>query len=84
MIKSRFDDCQAKVCSAVPKIMIVVGVAAGLGLETTSDAAQYYIVSFVAGSFIYIASDIWKNLFKTKILWRNVSELLLLILGMGL
>ena len=84
MIKSRFDDCQAKVCSAVPKIMIVVGVAAGLGLETTSEAAKYYIVSFVAGSFIYIASDIWKNLFQTSSLKRNIAECSLLIIGVGI
>lgn len=70
--KSEFTSCQIKICSAVPKITTLIGVAIGLALHSTGEAAEYYILSFVAGNFIYLAADIWKNLFMNKLLWKIV------------
>lgn len=48
--------------------MAVVGAVIGLSTSELSDVAQDYIMVFVAGNFIYIASDIWKHLFNDN--WK--------------
>lgn len=73
LIKSGFDDCQTTTWSAIPKVMIIPGIAAGVGLQATSEAARFYILTVVAGTFLYIASDIWKNLFLTNNKWKNLA-----------
>jgi hypothetical protein len=40
------------------------GVIAGLAAVNLNDVAQTYIMVSVAGNFIYIAADIWQNLFR--------------------
>jgi uncharacterized membrane protein len=39
---------------------------------------------FVAGNFLYISADIWKNLFKNRQASRNLFEFFGLALGVGI
>ena len=50
-------------------LISIVGVLIGLGINSLDDATKAYILVFVAGNFIYIAADIWRNLFKNKTGW---------------
>jgi zinc transporter ZupT len=59
------------------------GVLLGLGLGSISEAAEIYIMSFVAGNFIYIGADIWRNLLKNKNALGNVLEFLSFCIGVG-
>lgn len=65
-------------------LISIVGVLIGLGINSLDDATKAYILVFVAGNFIYIAADIWRNLFKNKTgWWKNIIEFLGLALGIG-
>lgn len=44
-------------------MLAVVGAIIGLSTSSLSEEAKEYIMVFVAGNFVYIASDIWKHLF---------------------
>lgn len=41
-------------------------------------------MTFVAGNFIYIAADIWRNLLKNKKKVMNMVEIFMFALGVGL
>lgn len=41
-------------------------------------------MTFVAGNFIYIAADIWRNLLKNKKKVMNTVEIFMFALGVGL
>jgi zinc transporter 7 len=68
LLKSRFSGCQTICSNGCINLLAVVGAVIGLSTSELSDAAQDYIMVFVAGNFIYIASDIWKHLFNDN--WK--------------
>lgn len=58
------------ICSnGVINLLAVVGAIIGLSTSSLSPQVQDYIMVFVAGNFVYIASDIWKHLFNDN--WKN-------------
>lgn len=63
-MKSRFSGIQTILCNGTINFLSLFGVIAGLAAVNLSDAAQTYIMVSVAGNFIYIAADIWQNLFR--------------------
>ena len=44
----------------------LIGVFIGLAVVNMSEVAKEYVMVFVAGNFIYIASDIWQHIIKNK------------------
>jgi hypothetical protein len=66
LLKSRFSSIQTILCNGTINFLSLFGVIAGLTAVNLSEIAQVYIMVSVAGNFIYIASDIWQNLFKNK------------------
>jgi zinc transporter ZupT len=53
-------------CNGVVNFVSLIGVFIGLAVVNLSEVAQTYIMVFVAGNFIYIASDIWQHILKNK------------------
>lgn len=72
LMKSNFDSCQTIFWNAIINTMSMVGVVVGLGLGSIGEAVQIYILAFVAGNFIYIGADIWRNLLKNKDACLNI------------
>jgi zinc transporter ZupT len=64
LLKSRFSSAQTILCNGTINFLSLFGVITGLAAINLSEIAQMYIMVSVAGNFIYIASDIWQNLFK--------------------
>jgi len=44
---------------------------------------QMYILSFVAGNFMYIGADIWKNLMRKSNALQNICEFMSFCVGVG-
>jgi zinc transporter ZupT len=72
LLKSGFSGIQTILCNGFINFMSLFGVIAGLGLGSIDDAAQNYIMVFVAGNFIYIGADIWKHLLRNKSILLNI------------
>ena len=83
LLKSKFTNFQTILCSGVINITALVGVILGLGLGEIGEVVQIYILTFVAGNFIYIGADIWRNLMKKKSACLNILEFLSFCLGVG-
>lgn len=66
LMKNKFDSCQTIFWNALINMISLVGVAIGLALGNIGDAVQQYVMTFVAGNFIYIGADIWRHLLKHK------------------
>jgi len=49
----------------------LIGVFIGLAITDLDEVAKTYILIFVAGNFIFIAADIWQNLFKNRGFAKN-------------
>ena len=49
-----------------------------------SNAVKQHVLVFVAGNFLYIAADIWKNLLRNVSLKMNILELFGFGVGVGL
>ena len=69
LLKSRFTGWQTICSNGLINLLAVVGAIIGLSTSSLSDEAKNYIMVFVAGNFIYIASDIWKHLFNDD--WKH-------------
>lgn len=63
--------------------MSLFGVLAGLGLGGIDEAAENYVLVFIAGNFIYIGSDIWKHLLRNKNVALNILEAVVFSIGVG-
>ena len=61
----------------------LVGVLLGLAITSLPEALKIYILVFVAGNFVFISADIWKNLFKNSGLVKNAMEFVGICLGVG-
>jgi len=58
----------------------------GLAAQGLSEVAQTYIMVCVAGNFVYIAADIWQNLFRNSgenAKFRNFLEIIGAAVGIG-
>ena len=83
LLKNKFNNCQTICCNGVVNFTSLLGVLLGLGLGSISTATQTYMLSFVAGNFIYIGADIWRNLLKNKSAFGNFLEFLSFAIGVG-
>jgi zinc transporter ZupT len=83
LLKNKFSTLQTILCNGFINFMSLFGVLAGLGLGGIDDAAQNYVMVFVAGNFIYIGSDIWKHLLRNKNLLMNIIEGIAFSVGVG-
>lgn len=66
LLKADFSETQTVLCNGFINFMSMIGVIIGLAVVNIDDIAKTYIMVFVAGNFVYIAADIWQNLFKGK------------------
>jgi zinc transporter ZupT len=83
LLKSRFTNCQTILCNTFVNFTSLIGVIIGLGLGQIGEAVQIYFITFVAGNFMYIGSDIWRNLMKKRDALGNILEFLSFCLGVG-
>ncbi len=83
LIKSGFTGIQTILCNGIINLMSLAGVIPGLLLGGISSEIQHYIMIFVAGNFIYIGADIWRNLLRNKLWIENMMELLMFFFGVG-
>jgi len=84
LLKSRFNEKETILSNGVVNLISLVGVYMGLNSNDLSPGAKQYALVFVAGNFMYIASDIWKNLFHHRSLWVNSLEMIGLLAGVTL
>lgn len=66
LLKASFSTIQTVLCNGCVNFVSLIGVIIGLAVVNLNEVAQTYIMVFVAGNFMYIASDIWQNLWKNK------------------
>ena len=81
LLKSKFNAKETILSNGIVNMISLVGVWLGLNSHGLSDITKQYILVFVAGNFLYIASDIWKHLFNHKRLFVNVLEMIGMALG---
>lgn len=84
LLKSSFTEKQTILCNGTINLISILGCIIGLAIINLSDIVKAYIMIFVAGNFIYIASDIWRHLFKNKkSKAKNVLEFVGFCAGVG-
>jgi zinc transporter ZupT len=83
LMKNNFDGLQTILCNIFVNITSLIGGVVGMALGSISEATQLYILAFVAGNFMYIAADIWRNLLKNKSACANILEFCSFIVGVG-
>lgn len=66
LLKSNFTETQTVLCNGVVNFVSLIGVIIGLAVVHLDEIAKIYIMVFVAGNFVYIATDIWQNILKNK------------------
>lgn len=74
LMTNKFNSTQTVLCNGFVNLLALIGVFIGLAIADVNELAQMYILVAVAANFIYIAADIWKNMFKNEGIWRNVVE----------
>jgi zinc and cadmium transporter len=72
LLKNKFNAMQTIFCNGIINLISLIGVVIGIALGTLNEAVQIYLLSFVAGNFIYIGADIWRNLLKNKTAGLNI------------
>ena len=82
-LKAKFSNCQTAILNPLVNVSCFIGVLIGMGVGQTSDVTFNYILSFVAGNFIYIGSDIWRKLMKQDSFCLNLLEFFSVSLGIG-
>ncbi len=83
LIKSGFTSYQTVIWNGVINFMSLAGVIPGLAIGGMKDSYKNYVMVFVAGNFLYIGADIWRNLLKNKYWCHNVMELAMFFLGVA-
>lgn len=71
-MKNGFTNNQTILCNGIINFMSLAGLFPGLALGGISQKAQNYVMTFVAGNFIYIGADIWRNLLKNRSNCQNI------------
>ncbi len=74
LMTNSFNPVQTVLCNGFVNMISLVGVFIGLAISNLNEVAQNYVMVFVAGNFIFIAADIWKNLFKNSGFLKNFIE----------
>jgi zinc transporter ZupT len=72
LLTNKFNGTQTILCNGFINFMSLFGVIIGLAVTNLSEVTQTYILVFVAGNFIYIAADIWKNILKNSSFLKNL------------
>lgn len=71
-------------CNGTANLLSLVGVFVGFAIVNLSEVVKAYIMIFVAGNFLYVAADIWRNILKnTNSRTQNLVEFIGLALGIG-
>lgn len=83
LMKSGFTSIQTILCNGVVNFMSLAGLFPGLALGGMNKASQNYIMTFVAGNFIYVGADIWRNILRNKSFLHNSMELAMFFFGVG-
>ncbi len=83
LMTNKFSSTQTILCNGFVNLLSLIGVFIGLAVNNLSTVAQIYIMSFVAANFMFIAADIWRNLFKNKSKCKNAFEFFGAALGVG-
>lgn len=73
LMTNSFSSTQTILCNGFVNFVSLIGVLIGLAVTSLSETTKMYVLVFVAGNFIYIAADIWKNLFKNTSFIRNAT-----------
>ena len=81
LLKSKFNPTETIISNGVVNLISLFGVWLGLNSHQLPVVIKHYILVFVAGNFLYIASDIWKGCFHHKKMTLNMLELAGLGLG---
>jgi len=79
LLKSGFNSKQTILSNGFVNMISLVGVYLGLNSHNLSPTLREYSLVFVAGNFVYIASDIWRNLLRNNHIKTNLLE----IVGLG-
>ena len=72
LMTNYFNTTQTVLCNGFVNLVSLVGVFIGLAITDLDDVAKTYVLVFVAGNFIFIAADIWRNLFKNSGFIKNL------------
>jgi zinc transporter ZupT len=75
LLKSKFNAKETILSNGIVNMISLVGVWLGLNAHGLPPLVKQYMLVFVAGNFMYIASDIWKNLFQNKSFLLNLLEM---------
>lgn len=81
LLKSHFNAKETILSNGIVNLISLVGVYLGLNSHNLSPALRHYWLVFVAGNFIYIASDIWRNLLRHHHVKTNALEVIGLLMG---
>ena len=71
LMTNKFNSKQTILCNGFVNFLSLIGVLTGLAVNNLSGVAQTYIMVFVGGNFMFIAADIWRNLFKNESKCKN-------------
>jgi zinc transporter ZupT len=74
LMTNEFSSTQTVLCNGFVNLTSLVGVIIGLAITDLTKEVKIYILVFVAGNFIFIAADIWRNLFKNSGFCKNLIE----------
>ena len=74
LMTNKFTGLQTILCNGVVNLVSLVGVFVGLAISSVKEVVQHYVLVFVAANFIFIAADIWRNLYKNQAFGRNCLE----------
>lgn len=74
LMTNEFNSTQTVLCNGFVNLISLLGVIIGLAITDLSEVTKTYILVFVAGNFIFIAADIWRNLFKNSGFSKNLIE----------
>ena len=72
LMTNSFNPTQTVLCNGFVNLVSLVGVFIGLAITDLDNVAKTYVLVFVAGNFIFIAADIWRNLFKNSGFIKNL------------
>lgn len=76
LMTNSFNPTQTVLCNGFINMVSLIGVFIGLAITELDDLAKSYVLVFVGGNFIFIAADIWRNLFKNSGFVKNFIEFL--------
>jgi zinc transporter ZupT len=82
-LKSGFNNYQTTFFMFVVTFMAFLGCIVGIAVGQISESALSYILTFVAGNFIYVGAKIWNKMLKHSSFLINILELFSFSVGVG-